>query len=187
MKSCKILLYNGEWWCLTFWVLCPCIEWDFLNPRWDGGGNTFVGIVPDGEMSSFLMRPDSAYWWTIVAQCTQVWCSRGDRHAACCLQSVRSFHGGNIMVWPGISDTGKTPLIILDGNLNAHRYVHEILIPLAIAFITNMGGNTGLQDDNARPHWARIVREFMVQQQIQTMIRQPALQTSTLFSIPGIS
>ncbi len=71
------------------------------------------------------------------------------------------------MVRAGVSDTGKA---ILDGNLNAHRYIHEKnLIPVAVTFITNIGGNAVLQDDNARPHRARIVREFIVQQQIQTM------------------
>ncbi len=53
------------------------------------------------------------------------------------------------MMWAGISDTGKTPLIILNRKLNAHRYIHEILIPVVL-FIANMRGNTVFQDDNAR-------------------------------------
>ncbi len=69
----------------------------------------------------------------------------------------------------GISDIEKTPLIIIDGNLNACRYIHVILIPVDVPFITNMGGNAVFQDDNACPHRARIISEFMMQQQIQTM------------------
>ena len=53
------------------------------------------------------------------------------------------------MVWPGISDTGKTSLIILDGNLNARRYIHEIVIPVAVPFIPSIGGNLVFQADNA--------------------------------------
>ncbi len=46
---------------------------------------------------------------------------------------------------------------------------HEIRIPVAAPFVTYMGGNAMLKDDNARRHRARMVKDFMVQQQIQTM------------------
>ncbi len=95
---------------------------------WDGVGNTSVDEA--------RFKNDGHTW---------VWRRRGEKHAACCLQPVRSFHGGSVIVWAGISDTGKTPMIILDGNLNAHRYIHEILISVALPFITNMGGNAVLQ------------------------------------------
>ncbi len=69
----------------------------------------------------------------------------------------------------GIGNTGKTPLIILDGNLNAHRYIHDILIPVDVPFTSNMGGNAVFQDDNTRPPPGTKVREFMVQHKIQTI------------------
>ena len=39
-----------------------------------------------------------------------------------------------VVSWCGLASVTqkKTPLIILDGNLNAHRYTHEILIPVAV-------------------------------------------------------
>ena len=73
------------------------------------------------------------------------------------------------MVWAKITDTVKTPLTILDGNLNANCYINVSLIPVVVPDITNTGGYAVFQDDNAHPHQARMVREFMVQQQIQMM------------------
>ena len=44
-------------------------------------------------------------------------------------------------------------------NLNAVRYREEILRPVAIPYLQNMGPNAILQDDNARR--ARIIREYL--------------------------
>ena len=65
------------------------------------------------------------------------------------------------MVWGGISLRGKTNLVIIEGNLNALRYRDEILDPVAIPYLRNLGPNAILQDDNARPHRARIITEYL--------------------------
>ena len=55
---------------------------------------------------------------------------RQDRHAArCVLQYDRWGGGANVMVWAAISMEHRTPLVVVDGNLTAHRYVDEILRP----------------------------------------------------------
>ena len=60
----------------------------------------------------------------------------------------------------GISLRGKTNLVIIEGNLNALRYRDEILDPVAIPYLRNLGPNAILQDDNACPHRARIIRVY---------------------------
>ena len=70
--------------------------------------------------------------------------------------AVTSFGGGSVMVWGGISLTGKTRLVIIGGNLNAERYRDEILQPVAIPYLHSLGPNSILQDDNARPHRAGV-------------------------------
>ena len=69
--------------------------------------------------------------------------------------------GGSVMVWGGISLTGKTEFVIIEGNLNAVRYRNEILEPVGIPYLQNLGPNSILQDDNARPHRARIFTEYL--------------------------
>ena len=62
------------------------------------------------------------------------------------------------MVWAGISHSGKTNLIIVNGNLTALRYLNDIVRPHVIPYI-NGNGNLLFQQDNARPHVAHVVRD----------------------------
>ncbi len=73
----------------------------------------------------------------------KVWQRPGERHADCCIDHVTAFGGGRISI------TGKTRLVLIDGNLNATRYRDEILQPVAIPYLRHMGVNSILQDDNA--------------------------------------
>ena len=41
------------------------------------------------------------------------------------------------------------------------RYRNEILEPVAIPYLQNLGPNSILQDDNARPHRGRIITEYL--------------------------
>ena len=61
---------------------------------------------------------------------------------------------------------GKTDLVIVDGNLNSRCYIDEILRPVVVPYVQNMGQGALLQDDNARPHRARIVDVYLQQEQI---------------------
>ena len=63
------------------------------------------------------------------------------------------------MVWGGIMGRRKTNLIVLQGNLNAQGYINHILLPEAIPFLQMHG--PAMMHDNARPHVARICRQFL--------------------------
>ena len=81
--------------------------------------------------------------------------------------------GGGIMVWVGITAHGKTDLVIVDGNLNSRRYIGEILRPVVVPYVQNMGQGALFQDDNARPHRVRFVDAYLQQEQI-TRVDWPA-------------
>ena len=66
------------------------------------------------------------------------------------------------MVWAGIHLNGKTRLVFVDGNLNHRRYIDEILTPVAVPYLQQMGPNATLQQDNVRPHTARVVNTFLI-------------------------
>ncbi|CAH1256352.1 BCAN [Branchiostoma lanceolatum] len=99
----------------------------------------------------------------------KVWRRRGERFANCCTDKVTAFGGGSVMVWGGITSRGKTRLVIVPGTLNAERYRDTILDPVAIPFIHNMGPNALLQDDNARPHRARIIADHLQHAGVERM------------------
>ena len=68
------------------------------------------------------------------------------------------FGGGSVMVWGGIAYGRRTQLHNLRGNLNAIRYRDEILSHL-LPFLQQH--NLTLQQDNARPHVARICTTYL--------------------------
>ena len=74
------------------------------------------------------------------------------------------------MVWGGMSLGTRTPLIRVDGNLNGVRYRDEILQPVVLPAVANMGPGAIFQDDNAPAHRARVVNDFLQQNQVVRMV-----------------
>ena len=73
------------------------------------------------------------------------------------------------MVWGGISFAYRTPLVIIDGNLTAQRYINEVLTPAVVPFFAGHPNVALLQQDNARPHTARITTDYLQHQNIATL------------------
>jgi hypothetical protein len=89
----------------------------------------------------------------------RVWRRPGERYIDSTVQEIVAFGGGSIMVWGGITLTGRTELVVLrGGSLTAVRYLRDIVEPHVIPFAENMGRDFILQQDNARLHIAGIVR-----------------------------
>ena len=85
---------------------------------------------------------------------------RGERLADNCLIERDRFGSGSVMVWDGIMSRRKTNLIVVQGNLNAQGYINQILQPEAIPYLQRHGPAI-LMHDNARPHVARVCRQFL--------------------------
>lgn len=83
-----------------------------------------------------------------------------ERFLDCCIVEHDRYGGGSLMVWGGISWTGRTDLVRINGTLTAERYVNEILEPIALPAIQQGNGVT-LQQDNARAHTARLTTTFL--------------------------
>lgn len=85
-----------------------------------------------------------------------------ERFAECTITELISYHGGSVMVWAGISTDARTELIFVDnGALNAHRYIEDILQEAVVPFGPLIGEQFILMHDNARPHVARVVNEYL--------------------------
>ena len=56
--------------------------------------------------------------------------------------------GGSIMVWAVISMNTKTPLVNINGNLNARQYQNQIVQPFILLYLAVNRG-MGLAQDNA--------------------------------------
>ena len=64
------------------------------------------------------------------------------------------------MVWAGVTHDFKTPLHIIQGTLTSVRYVDQIIEPHVLLFVQRNQGVL-LQQDNARPHVARHILNFL--------------------------
>jgi hypothetical protein len=73
------------------------------------------------------------------------------------------------MVWGGITARNRTQLVIIDGNLNAATYRDDVLAPAVVPFLQRHGPGIILQQDNARPHAARAVQQYLQQQQVDVL------------------
>jgi transposase len=103
------------------------------------------GVFFTDESRFTLSRPDGRH--------------RGERFADACVLERDRFGGGSVMVWGGISHGLKSPLIVVAGNLTGVRYRDEILRPVAVPFVQEH--HLIFQQDNARPHVARVCQDFL--------------------------
>lgn len=92
-----------------------------------------------------------------------------ERYAQCNIRAIMPFNGGSVMVWGGITYDARTNLVpILDGSLTSRRYIGEILSEHVVPFAHNRN-NFILMHDNARPHTARIVNDYLDNSNIEIL------------------
>jgi transposase len=100
----------------------------------------------------------------------RVWRRQGERYAACCISPRTPFGGGGVMVWGGISLEARTELVIVErSSITARRYITECLQDHVVPYAEFLGENFILMQDNARPHTAGIVRQYLNEVGIVTL------------------
>lgn len=83
--------------------------------------------------------------------CTSVYCQRGQRFSENCFQK-HNHGGGSVQVWAGITQFNKTDLVILNGNVNARRYIDNVLRPVALRFYDKIVGEVTLYTKMTMPN-----------------------------------
>lgn len=83
-----------------------------------------------------------------------------ERYLESCISEHDSHGRGGIMVWGAIRIGYRSRLLIIKGNINALRYISDILEPEAIGFIRGEPGLLYMQD-NARPHVATVTMQHL--------------------------
>ena len=84
----------------------------------------------------------------------------------CILPRVQA-GGGGITFYGAFHAGGKSDLIVLEGNLNQHKYrriLENTMLPFARGFFRS---NFVFQDDNATPHRARAIMTFLEDQDVE--------------------
>lgn len=132
------------------------LQWVTTRVRW-----------PAQRWRSVLFTDESRFCVSFADGRRRVWRRPGERYANCCVLERDRWGGGSLMVWAGIHSAGKTPLLFIQGNLTARRYVDEVLRPVVVPYTRQY--DLTLQQDNARPHAARYTQAFLTQEGVDVM------------------
>ncbi|GFV99397.1 transposable element Tc3 transposase [Trichonephila clavipes] len=108
----------------------------------------------NADESRFTMESDSGR--------LLIWREQRTRYHQSNTVERHSYRGGGILVWAGISLGGHTDLHVFHGGtVTGLRYRDEILDSYVRPYAAAIGNDLILMDDNARPHRARIVEEYL--------------------------
>lgn len=132
--------------------------WCRTHRRWSQ--HMWKAVLFTDESRFCLDRPDGRI---------RVWRRKGERYTSCCVKEGNRWGGANVMAWGGITETYRTPLVFIDGSLNARRYCDTILRPVVFPFLMNHDDITQFQQDNARPHSARITIDCLAEANVDVM------------------
>ena len=98
---------------------------------------------------------------------TRVYRRRNERYARNCVVEADRFGGGSVMVRGAISYNMRSDLVDVRGNLTAIRYRDEVLQRHLLPVFDPQ--RHVFQQDNARPHVARITMDYLRNQNITVL------------------
>ncbi|GFW63932.1 transposable element Tcb1 transposase [Trichonephila clavipes] len=86
----------------------------------------------------------------------RAWRHRGERMLNSFIMHRHTGSTPGIMVWGGIEYHSRTPPVRIVGTLNSQCYISEVLETVVLPYLQGLA-TAIFQQDNARPHVARIV------------------------------
>ncbi|GFT62655.1 transposable element Tcb2 transposase [Trichonephila clavipes] len=114
------------------------------------------------QWASVLFTDESRFTMESDSGRLLIWREQRTRYHQSNTVERHSYRGGGILVWAGISLGGHTDLHVFHGGtVTGLRYRDEILDPYVRPYAAAIGNDFILMDDNARPHRARIVEEYL--------------------------
>ncbi|GFW45610.1 transposable element Tcb2 transposase [Trichonephila clavipes] len=122
------------------------------------------------QWASVLFTDESRFTMESDSGRLLIWREQRTRYHQSNTVERHSFRGGGILVWAGISLGGHTDLHVFHGGtVTGLRYRDEILDPYVRPYAAAIGNDFILMDDNARPHRARIVEEYLEDHGLERM------------------
>ncbi|CAH1999243.1 unnamed protein product [Acanthoscelides obtectus] len=113
----------------------------------------------DQEWNSIVFSDESRFCLGMHDGRARVRRRRGERRNPQFFVERHVHHTVGVMVWGAIAYGSRSPLIFIRGNMNAQRYIHEVLEPHLLPYLDTLADPT-FQQHNARPHVARVTIDF---------------------------
>ncbi|CAH1958407.1 unnamed protein product [Acanthoscelides obtectus] len=127
----------------------------------------------DQEWNSIVFSDESRFCLGMHDGRARVRRRRGERRNPQSFVERHVHHTVGVMVWGAIAYGSRSPLIFIRGNMNAQRYIHEVLEPHLLPYLDTLADPT-FQQDNARPHVARVTIDFFQQNDV-TLLPWPPI------------
>ncbi|UYV76639.1 hypothetical protein LAZ67_14001548, partial [Cordylochernes scorpioides] len=124
------------------------LEWCRARSTW----MTEWHRVVYSDKSRFCLSSDSRR--------VRVWRRRGERSNPAAIVERPTVRQRGIMVWGAIAYDSRSPLLRIEGTMTAQPYVDDVLRPETLPYLQGVP-NALYQQDNARPHTARISQQAL--------------------------
>ncbi|UYV63185.1 hypothetical protein LAZ67_2003377, partial [Cordylochernes scorpioides] len=118
----------------------------------NAGATRVTSARVDRHESRFCLSSDSRH--------VRVWRRRGERSNPAATVERPTVRQRGIMVWGAIAYDSRSPLLRIQGTMTAQRYVDDVLRPVTLPYLQGVP-NALYQQDNARPHTARISQQAL--------------------------
>ncbi|GFS75559.1 transposable element Tcb1 transposase [Trichonephila clavipes] len=130
----------------------PSLQWCQDRSMWNV---THWQKVVFSDESMFILGTDDYR--------VRVWRRPGERYNSPHTVLRHTGHTAGVMVWGAIAYDSRSTLVVMRGTLTSQRYVDDILRPHVGLFLGDLNGLPGaiFQQDNDRPHTARVAQEFV--------------------------
>ncbi|KFM73878.1 Retrovirus-related Pol polyprotein from transposon 297, partial [Stegodyphus mimosarum] len=120
------------------------------------------------QWSHVLFTDESRFSLTGDSKRVYIWRESGTQNDPSNIVERDRFGSGGVMVWGGITIDGRTPLhVFSSGSVTGQIYRDEVLDPYARLFRGAYGPDLLFMGDNARPHRANLVDEFLESEDIK--------------------
>ncbi|KAJ4446924.1 hypothetical protein ANN_13625 [Periplaneta americana] len=124
----------------------------------------------NGQWSCVLFTDESRFNLCSPDGRERVWRRTGERFSQCWISENVPYGGGGVMVWAGVCTDARTALVFVkNGRLIADRYINECLADHAVPFGQFLDDNFVLMHDNARPHIAHAVGDYLQEMLIHVL------------------
>ncbi|UYV61472.1 TIGD1 [Cordylochernes scorpioides] len=112
------------------------------------------------EWHRFVFSDESRFCLSSDSRRVRVWRRREERSNPAAIVERPTVRQRGIMVWGAIAYDSRSPLLRIQGTMTAQRYVDDVLRPVTLPYLQGVP-NALYQQDNARPHTARISQQAL--------------------------
>ncbi|UYV82710.1 hypothetical protein LAZ67_22000644, partial [Cordylochernes scorpioides] len=112
------------------------------------------------EWHRVVFSDESRFCLSSHSRRVRVWSRRGERSNPAAIVERPTVRQRGIMVWGAIAYDSRSPLLRIQGTMTAQRYLDDVLRPVTLPYLQGVP-NALYQQDNARPHTARISQQAL--------------------------